>query len=138
MSVKKYYFIGKNQLFSICRSITGAGIRNSLKIIKQNFPKFKIINVKVGKKIFDWKIPDEWNIKSASIKDKDNNVLVDFKNNNLHVIGYSAPINRYIKKKKLLEKLHSIKSKPNAIPYITSYYKKTWGFCVTEKQKKIY
>ena len=90
MSVKKYYFIGKNQLFPICRSITGAGIRSSLKIIKQNFPKLRIFNVKVGKKVFDWKIPDEWNIAAASIKDKNNHVLVNFKDNNLHVIGYSS------------------------------------------------
>ncbi len=136
MSVKKYYFIGKNQLFPICRSITGAGIRKSLKIIKNNFPKLRISNVKSGKKVFDWKIPDEWNIKSATIKDKNNNILVDFKDNNLHVIGYSVPVNKYLKKKSLLKKLHSIKNKPNAIPYMTSYYKRNWGFCVTEKQKK--
>ena len=136
MSVKKYYFIGKNQLFPICRSITGAGIRKSLKIIKNNFPKLRISNVKSGKKVFDWKIPDEWNIKSATIKDKNNNILVDFKDNNLHVIGYSIPVNKYLNKKSLLKKLHSIKNKPNAIPYMTSYYKRNWGFCVTEKQKK--
>lgn len=136
MSVKKYYFLGKNELFHICRSITGKGIRKSLKIIKRHFPKLKIFNVKVGKKVFDWKIPDEWNINSAYIKDKNNKILVNFKENNLHVVGYSKPLKKILNKKDLLKKLYSLKDKPDAIPYITSYYKKSWGFCVTENQKK--
>ena len=136
MSVKKYYFLGKKELFPICRSITGKGIKKSLKIIKRHFPKLKIFNVKVGKKVFDWKIPAEWNINSAYIKDKNNKILVDFNENNLHVVGYSQPIMKFLNKNDLLKKLYSLKDNPNAIPYITSYYKKSWGFCVTDNLKK--
>ena len=136
MSVKKYYLIGKNQLYPLCRSITGKGIRDSLGIIKMNFPKLKIHKEKVGKNVFDWKIPEEWNIKFAFIKDKNNKTLVNFADNNLHVIGYSKPINVNLNKNQLLKKLHALKNKPYAIPYITSYYKKNWGFCVTDKLKK--
>ena len=106
MSVKKYYFLGKKELFPICRSITGKGIKKSLKIIKRHFPKLKIFNVKVGKKVFDWKIPAEWNINSAYIKDKNNKILVDFNENNLHVVGYSQPIMKFLNKNDLLKKLY--------------------------------
>lgn len=136
MSVKKYYFLGKKELFPICRSITGKGIRKSLKIIKRQFPKLKIFNVKVRKKVFDWKIPAEWNINSAYIKDKTDKILVDFNENNLHVVGYSQPVKKILNKNDLLKKLYSLKDNPNAIPYITSYYKKSWGFCITENLKK--
>ncbi len=134
--MNKYYNIAKNELFSICRSITGDGIRKSLNIIKNNFPKLKLIKIKSGKKIFDWKVPMEWNIKDAFVKDKKGNKIIDFKSNNLHVVNFSVPINKKISKKDLLRKLHSNKKKLNAIPYMTSYYEKNWGFCTTHKQKK--
>ena len=134
--MNKYYNIAKNELFSICRSITGDGIRKSLNIIKNNFPKLKLIKIKSGEKIFDWKVPMEWNIKDAYVKDKKGNKIIDFKSNNLHVVNFSVPINKKISKKDLLCKLHSNKKKLNAIPYMTSYYEKNWGFCTTHKQKK--
>ena len=87
--MNKYYNIAKNELFSICRSITGDGIRKSLNIIKNNFPKLKVIKIKSGKKIFDWKVPMEWNIKDAYVKDKKGNKIIDFKSNNLHVVNFS-------------------------------------------------
>ena len=79
--MNKYYNIAKNELFSICRSITGNGIRKSLNIIKNNFPKLKLIKIKSGEKIFDWKVPMEWNIKDAYVKDKKGNKIIDFKSN---------------------------------------------------------
>ena len=76
----------------------------------------------------------KWNIKSAYVIDKFGKKIIDFKENNLHVVGYSTPINRILTKK-LFEKIHSIPKEPNAIPYITSYYKKYWGFCLAHKKK---
>ena len=92
---------------------------------------------KIGKKVFDWKIPNEWNVKEAYIIDKFNEKIIDLKNNNLHLVGYSEPINKILNKKKLLPYLHSLPNQPSAIPYVTSYYRKNWGFCITENQKKI-
>ena len=136
MSVKKFYNIGKNILFPICRSITGPGAKKTLQIIKSEFNDLKIKKEKSGKKIFDWVIPPEWQINNAFVTDKYNNKIINFKLNNLHVVNYSIPIKKQFTKKLLLNKIHTIKKKPNAIPYITSYYKKNWGFCVTHNHKK--
>ena len=136
MSVKKYYSLSKKRLFKINRSITGEGIRRTLNIIKKEHPSLKIKSIKSGTKVFDWTIPSEWNVSSAYVIDKKGKKIIDFKNNNLHLVGYSEPIKKKINKIELLKRLYSIKSKPNAIPYITSYYKKNWGFCITHEEKK--
>ena len=136
MTVKKYYNLGKNILFPICRSITGKGTLKTLKLIKKEFKDLKIKKIKSGEKVFDWAIPPEWNIKEAYILDKNGVKIVDFKNNNLHIIGYSIKVNRIIKKKDLIKNLFYLKAQPEAIPYITSYYKKRWGFCLTYNQFK--
>ena len=99
MSVSKFYNLGKNKLYPICRSITGNGVRKTLKIIKKNFPKLKIYNVPSGIKVFDWRIPEEWNVSDAYVIDKNNKKIIDFKKNNLHLIGYSTPINKVLTKK---------------------------------------
>ncbi len=135
MFINKLYSIAKNQLFPINRSLTGAGVRKTLNIIKNEFPKLKIKKIKSGTKVFDWKIPPEWNVKDAYILDKNNNKIVDFKKNNLHLIGYSEPIKKILSKKSLEQRLYSLPNQPNAIPYITSYYKKNWGFCISHKEK---
>ena len=135
MTIKKYYNQAKNELFPICRSITGDGVRKTLKIIKKNFSSLKIKEVPSGQKVFDWTIPPEWNINNAYVIDKYNNKIIDFKNNNLHIVNYSYPINKILTKKELLKHVHSLPNKKNAIPYVTSYYKKDWGFCTTHKQK---
>ena len=135
MSVKKYYYIGKQKLYPICRSITGNGVRKTLKIIKKEFPKLKIHSVPSGSKVFDWNIPPEWNIRDAYILDKDNKKIVDFKNNNLHLVGYSIPVNKFFSKKELFNHIHTLPKQPKAIPYITSYYKKYWGFCISHTEK---
>lgn len=136
MSIKKYYNLGKKILFPICRSITGNGIKKTLKIIKNEFPKLKIYHVKSGKKIFDWKVPPEWNIKNACVIDSKDKKIIDFKKNNLHLVSYSIPINKTITKRKLLQHLHFNKKMPAAIPYLTTYYKKYWGFCTTYNHRK--
>ena len=82
MSVKKFYKLAKNELFPICRSITGNGVRKTLKIIKKNFPKLKIHEIPSGTKVFDWNVPSEWNIDDAYVIDKNNKKIIDFKKNN--------------------------------------------------------
>ena len=135
MSVKKYYQLAKHSLFPICRSLTGGGVRKTLKIIKKEFPKLKICKIRSGTKVFDWNVPSEWNVKEAYILDKNNKKIVDFKNNNLHLVGYSFPVNKFFSKKKLFNHIHSLPKQPKAIPYITSYYKKYWGFCISHNKK---
>ncbi len=122
-------------LFPICRSLTGEGTRKTLLYFEKINPELKRIKFKSGLKVFDWIVPLEWNIKDAFIM-KNGKKIVDFKKNNLHVVGYSKPVNKIIEKKELIKKLYTEKKRPNAIPYVTSYYKKDWGFCITEKQKK--
>ena len=135
MFTNYFYNLAKNRLFPLCRSITGNGIKETLNIIKKEFPKLKIYSVKSGTKVFDWKIPPEWNIKTAYVIDKFGEKIIDFSENNLHLVGYSTPINKTLTKKKLFKKIHSIPAQPNAIPYITSYYKKYWGFCISHNNK---
>ena len=100
MTVKKYYQLAKHSLFPICRSLTGGGVRKTLKIIKNEFPKLKICKIQSGTKVFDWNVPPEWNVKNAYILDKNSKKIVDFKNNNLHLVGYSIPVNKSFSKKK--------------------------------------
>ena len=135
MSIFKYYNLAKNKLFPINRSITGNGLRRTLKIIKKEFPKLKIYKVKSGSKVFDWKIPPEWNVSEAFVIDKHNKKIIDFKKNNLHLVGYSTSLNKFLSKKELFPRLHSLPKQSNAIPYVTSYYNKYWGFCLTHKDK---
>lgn len=99
MSVKKFYDIAKKELFPLCRSITGNGLKKSLYIIKKNFNEFKINKIKSGTKVFDWTVPQEWNILDGYILDNQGKKILDFKENNLHVISYSASINKILKKK---------------------------------------
>ncbi len=99
MHIKKYYNLGKKILFSICRSITGEGVKKTLKIIKKEFPKLKIHHINSGEKVFDWKVPPEWNIKDVYILNEEKEKVIDFKKNNLHVVSYSIPVNKIIKKK---------------------------------------
>ena len=126
----------KNILFPICRSITGKGTKKTLLLIKKRIKGFKIHHIRSGTRVFDWKIPFEWNIRSAYIKDKYNNKIVDFKKNSLHVVGYSQPIKKKLNKNEILDKIHTVSKLPGAIPYVTSYYKKYWGFCTSLLDKK--
>lgn len=127
------------KLYPINRSITGKGVIQTLKIIKTNhLPKLKIKKIRSGTIVYDWKIPPEWNIKNAFIKDESGKKIIDYKKNNLHIVSYSKKINRYIGKKELDKHLFSIPKKPKAIPYVTSYYKSFWGFSLShQKRKKI-
>ena len=137
MNIKKYYNIAKTKLFPITRSLTGDGVKKTLNIIQKELPKLKIKKFKSGTKVFDWNIPEELNVTDAYVIDKYNNRIIDFKKNNLHLIGYSIPIKKNITKKELFKNLYFLKNQPKAIPYITSYYKRRWGFCISYNEYKI-
>ena len=137
MNIKRYYNIAKTKLFPINRSLTGDGVKKTLNIIKNEFPKLTIKKFKSGTKVFDWKIPEEWNVTDAYVIDKYNKRIIDFKKNNLHLVGYSIPIKKNITKKELFKNLYFLKNQPEAIPYITSYYKRRWGFCISYNEFKI-
>ena len=123
------------RLFPICRSLTGDGNRETLNIIKEYIP-IELKEEQSGEKVFDWEIPNEWNIKDAYVKDSDGIKVVDFKENNLHVLGYSEPFEGKIKLEELNKHLFSLPDQPDLIPYVTSYYEKRWGFCLTHNQRK--
>jgi len=123
-------------LFPINRSLTGVGNIKSLKIIKNVCKNLKIKFFKSGKKVYDWRIPEEWNVKNAFIINPSGEKICNFKKNNLHLVGYSLPIKKKITLSLLKKKLHTLKNYPTAIPYVTSYYKKYWGFCIKYNEFK--
>ena len=122
-------------LFSICRSITGDGTRMTLSYFEKINPEFRRLKFKTGQKVFDWEIPKEWNIKDAYLEHESGERYAEFKKCNLHIVGYSKPVNKKISKKELLNYIHTQKEQPDSIPYVTSYYKERWGFCLSENQK---
>ncbi len=117
------------KLFPICRSITGNGVRKSLSILKE-IVDFEIKEIPSGTKCYDWIVPNEWNVNEAFIKDSKGRKIVDFTENNLHLVSYSVPINKKISYHELNEHVDTLPNLPDAIPYRTSYYKKYWGFCI--------
>lgn len=121
------------ELYPLCRSITGEGIRETLRRVDA-FAGLSLHEVPSGTQVFDWTVPKEWNIKDAYIADLDGNRLVDFRDSNLHVVGYSAPIRQRLSREELLQHLHSDSRHPEWIPYRNSYYQETWGFCVSHNQ----
>ncbi len=121
------------RLFPLCRSITGDGVRETFRIIKERIP-LEVTEVPSGTECFDWTIPDEWNIASAWIKDESGRTIVDFADCNLHVLGYSEPVSGTFTLEELKPHLHSNPNQPDVIPYLTSYYKHRWGFCMSHKQ----
>ncbi len=120
-------------LYPICRSITGDGIRETLRQIKERIP-LDIVEVPTGTKVFDWTVPKEWNIRDAYIADPNGNRIVDFQHSNLHVVNYSAPLCATLPLNELKEHLHTIPEHPDWIPYRTSYYQENWGFCLSHRQ----
>lgn len=121
------------KLYPITRSITGNGNRETLKII-QDISPIKILEYPSGKKVYDWTIPKEWNIKDAWIKNSKGEKIIDFNNSNLHIVSYSMPIHKKLKLEELKNNLYYLENLPDAIPYRTSYYDDSWGFCVSFNQ----
>ncbi len=121
------------ELYPICRSITGDGIRQTLAKIGQLIP-LVISEVPTGTQVFDWTVPKEWNIRDAYIKNLRGERIVDFQQHNLHVMSYSVPVHAALSLAELRPHLHTLPDHPDWIPYRTSYYREDWGFCLTHKQ----
>ena len=122
------------ELWPINRSLTGDGVRETLKKISKILPSLKIKSVSSGTKVFDWTVPKEWNVKEAYIVTPSGEKICDFSKNNLHLVGYSIPFEDYMNLDKLKKHLHTLPDQPDAIPYVTSYYEERWGFCLTQRQ----
>ncbi len=122
-------------LFPMNRSLTGSGVRETLIYLQEIIPNLSIKEVKSGTKAFDWEVPEEWNVSDGYIEDLNGNKLISFLDNNLHVMGYSTPVDKILTKNELNEHIFTLPNQPNAIPYVTSYYKREWGFCMSHKQK---
>lgn len=121
------------ELYPICRSITGNGVRRSLEILSR-FAPIEVHDVPTGTRVLDWTVPKEWNIEDAYIKDGSGKRVVDFRAHNLHVVNYSVPIHERLSLEALRPHLHTLPDHPDWIPYRTSYYQETWGFCLTQRQ----
>ena len=121
------------ELYPICRSITGDGIRRTLAMIQDRIP-LQISEVPTGTSVFDWTVPKEWNIRDAYIKDSRGQRVVDFQCHNLHIVNYSVPVRATLSLSELQPHLHTLSEYPDWIPYRTSYYRENWGFCLSHKQ----
>ncbi len=122
------------KIININRSLTGEGNRKTLKILKTEIKNLQIKSFPSNKKVFDWVIPKEWEIKDAFIITPEKKKICELKKNFLNVVSYSKPIKKFIKLKELKKNLITLKNKPNSIPYATTYYKKNWGFCLSYNQ----
>lgn len=129
----KIYKFAK-ELWPLNRSITGDGLRNTLQRISRHLPALQIKSVLSGTKVFDWTVPKEWSVSEAYIITPNGKKICDFSVNNLHLVGYSIPFVGSVSLDELKEHLYTLSDQPNAIPYVTSYYKKRWGFCLTQEQ----
>lgn len=120
------------ELFPFPRSLTGDGVRKTLSVLGRELPGLVVQEVPSGTKVFDWTIPDEWNITNARLIGPDGRDVVNFRDSNLHVVSYSEPVNVRLNREQLNEHLHSDPAIPESIPYVTSYYHRTWGFCMRD------
>lgn len=128
-----YDFAAK--LFPIGRSLTGEGVRQSLEMIRQQIPELEIKSIPSRTQVFDWTVPQEWEIKEGYIEDDRGNRIIDYHTNNLHVMGYSTPVNKYVSLEELLQYIKVEEDQPDVIPYVTSYYSPKFAFCMSKKQR---
>ena len=121
------------RLFPICRSITGGGVRKTLRLVQDRIP-IQVHEVPTGTQVFDWTVPKEWNIRDAWVKDSSGQRLIDFYEHNLQVVNYSSPVRQRMRLAELKEHFHTLPERPEWIPYRTTYYEENWGFCLCENQ----
>src|SRR5262245_43817031 len=123
------------ELYPICRSITGDGVRETLRRIGDRI-SLTTHEVPSGTRVFDWDVPREWNIRDAYIKNSRGERVVDFRESSLHVMSYSVPVKKTMTREELEPHLFSLPDQPESIPYRTSYYSEQWGFCVSHRQRE--
>lgn len=121
------------ELYPICRSITGNGVRETLRILQRHIP-LEIEEVPTGTQVFDWTVPKEWNIRDAYVKNSKGEKIIDFQKSNLHILNYSTPIHKVVSLTELKQHLFTLPDHPDWIPYKTSYYRENWGFCLSHNQ----
>lgn len=136
---RRMYELAK-KIFPIHRCLTGEGVRQTLAILSDYIAEvdgvgFDIKNVPTGTQVFDWTVPKEWLVREAYIEDENGEHIIDVKDNNLHVIGYSMPVDRWVDLQELKKYIYTQDDQPDVIPYVTSYYKERYGFCMSKKQK---
>ncbi|MEV4291157.1 DUF4910 domain-containing protein [Nonomuraea bangladeshensis] len=119
------------RLYPLCRSITGDGVRSTLAIIGERLP-LAVREMPTGSEVLDWTVPKEWNIRDAYVKDASGRRVIDFRQSNLHVVGYSVPVSGTYSLAELRPRLHTLPEQPGLVPYRTSYYAETWGFCLSQ------
>lgn len=121
------------EIFPICRSITGAGVRRTLGHLARHLP-LEVHEVPTGTPVFDWSIPPEWTIRDAYVKNAAGERIVDFRDSNLHVLSYSRPVHARLPLEELKQHVFTLPDQPDLIPYRTSYYAERWGFCMAHRQ----
>ncbi len=124
------------ELWPLNRSLTGEGVRQTLANIKTHIPALTVHSVPSGTDVFDWRVPQEWHVNDAYIITPSGQKICDFKQNNLHLVGYSIPIRTKLSLADLQKNLYSLPEQPDAIPYITSYYQQRWGFCISHNDRQ--
>ncbi len=121
------------RLFPLCRSLTGNGVRGTFDILSEHIPITRT-ELASGTQVFDWTIPDEWNIHAAHVTAPDGRRVIDFADSSLHVVNYSEPVRARLPLDELRERLFTLPDQPDLIPYRTSYYSRTWGFCLPHNE----
>ena len=135
MEIGRQMYALCDKLFPICRSITGDGVRKTLAILREIVPEMTVHEVPSGTAVFDWTVPKEWNIRDGWIKNSRGEKILDFQKTNLHVVGYSLPVDQKVTLDELLPLIYTQPDQPDAIPYVMSYYEERYGFCMTQRQK---
>jgi aminopeptidase-like protein len=136
MSSGEYMMKLARELWPLARSLSGPGTAKTLETLKRELGDLSVSAFQTGSQAFDWEVPKEWIVREAFIEDPMGMRICDYSSNNLHLVGYSTPVRENLSLDDLQAHLHSIPDQPDAIPYLTSYYRETWGFCISEKQRR--